>query len=111
MQALEHSICALLLLRLVGHNSSSEGMMRSRVERAFWRALYAPQPTQYIRRRHGNASAGCDSGERLLRAGFAVREAVSADDNSDQARDLCHGSGEKRLEGIKARVERTPLGL
>jgi hypothetical protein len=31
MQALEHSICALLLLRLVGHNSSSRGMMRWQV--------------------------------------------------------------------------------
>ena len=45
MQALEDSICALLLVRFVRHSSSSKGMLRSRVERPSWRALDAPQPT------------------------------------------------------------------
>jgi len=84
--------------------------MRSWVERPSCCALDAPQPTQDTRRHDGNASARRDSGERLLRAGFAMREAIAADDDGDQARNLRHGAGEECLQRVKAGVEGTSLG-
>jgi len=59
--------------------------------------LNAPEPTQDIHGENGNAGSGGDTGERLLRAGFTVGEAVAADDNGDQACNLRNGSGEKGL--------------
>ncbi len=73
--------------------------------------LYTPQPTEDIRRHDGDTSSRCDSGERLLRAGFTVREAIAADHDGDQARDLGHSAGEECLKGSEASVEGTTLGM
>ena len=56
--------------------------------------LYAPEPTQNIHCENGNARSRSDSGERLLRAGFAVSEAVAADDDGNQTCDFRDRSGE-----------------
>ncbi len=42
---------------------------------------------------------------------FAVREAIAADHDGDETRDLRNRAREKALNGGKAGVERTPLGM
>ena len=103
MQALEDSICAMLLLWFVWHKSLVLSML---VEGGCGRALHAPEPTQDIHGENGNARSGGNTGERLFCAGFAVRETVAADHDRDQTCNLRNGAGEKALDGGKARVER-----
>jgi hypothetical protein len=71
--------------------------------------LYAPEPTQDIHRHNGNARSGGDAGERLFRAGFAVREPVAADHDCDETSNLRDSAREKTLDSVKAGVERRAL--
>ena len=70
------------------------------------RSLNAPEPVQDIDGENGNARSGGNPGERLLCAGFAVRESVAADHDGNQTCDLRNRAGEKALDGGKAGVER-----
>jgi hypothetical protein len=99
MQALEDSICTMLLRWFVGHKGP-----RSRC----WLkvALYAPEPTQDIYGENGDARTGGNTSKRLFCAGFAMRESVAADHDCDQTCNLRDGAGEKALDGVKSRVER-----
>lgn len=67
--------------------------------------LHAPEPSQNIHGENGNASAGSDASQCLLRAWLPVRKAVAANDDSDQTRDLGDGSREEGLNGREAGVE------
>ncbi len=69
-------------------------------------ALYAPEPTQDIHRKYRNARSGGNAGQRLLCAGFAVRESVAADHDRNQTCNLRDRAGEEALDGVKAGVER-----
>ena len=69
-------------------------------------ALYAPEPTQDIYGENGDARPSGNAGERLFRAGFAMRESVAADHDCNQTGNLRDRAGEKALDGVKARVER-----
>ena len=99
VQALEDSICAMLLLWFVWHKFLVRGAWLEV-------ALYAPEPTQDIHREDGNARSGGNAGERLFCTGFAVRESVAADHDCNQTCNLRDGAGEKGLYGVKAGVER-----
>src|SRR5208282_1259954 len=77
VQALEDSICAMLLLWFVGHKFLVAGAWLKV-------ALYSPEPTQDIHRKYRNARSGGNTSERLFCAGFTVGEAIAADDNGDQ---------------------------
>jgi len=68
-------------------------------------ALYTPEPTQDIYRENGNARSGGDTSERLFRAGFAMREAVAADNDCYQTRNFRDCPGEKALDSVKAGIE------
>ena len=59
------------------------GITGQKVQRWLRVPLYAPEPTEDIGRHDGNTSSRCGSGERLLRAGFTVCEAVAADHDGD----------------------------
>jgi len=72
MQAFEDPICAMSLLYFVWHKSSFERWLK-----VAGTVLNAPEPTQDIHGENGNAGSGGDTGERLLRAGFTVGEAVA----------------------------------
>ena len=99
VQALEDSICAMLLLWFVGH--------KFLVPRRWLKvALYAPEPTQDIYGENGDARSSGDASKRLFCAGFAMRESVAADHDCNQTGNLCDSAGEKALDGVKARVER-----
>ena len=69
-------------------------------------ALHAPQPTQDIHRENRNSGSGSNTSEGLLRAGFAVCEAIAADDDGNQACNLRDGASEKVLDGTKVRYRR-----
>jgi hypothetical protein len=69
-------------------------------------ALDAPEPTQDIHSKNRNTSSGGNAGERFLRPGFAVCEAVAADHDCNQTGNLRDGAGEKGLDGVKAGIER-----
>jgi hypothetical protein len=57
-------------------------------------------------------ACSCCSGWSLLRAGFSVREAVAADHDRNQTRDLGDGPGEEGLNSRKPGVEgRSALGM
>jgi len=43
------------------------------------RSLNAPEPAEDVDGQNGDAGSGGNAGERLLCAGFAVRESVAAD--------------------------------
>src|ERR1019366_7820098 len=101
VQALEDSICAVLLPWLLWHTSSSKDGGK-----VAGRALYSPEPTQDIQSENGNAGSGGNAGQRLFCAGFTVGEAIAADDNGDQTSNLRNGAGEEGLDGVKAGVER-----
>ena len=58
-----------------------------------------------------NAGSRCDSGKRLLRSGFTVREAITADHDGDQACDLGHRASEECLKESETGVERAALGM
>src|ERR1700733_8664830 len=72
---------------------------------------HTSEPTEDIRRHQGNASSRCDSGKRLLRSGFTVREAITADHDGDQACDLGHRASEECLKESETGVERAALGM
>ena len=61
--------------------------------------LNTPEPTQDVHREDGNASPGSDTGESLLCAWFAVREAVTADHNGDETCDLGDRTCKQGLQG------------
>src|SRR5579862_717824 len=98
MQALEYSICAMLLLWLVRHNPSSKCELNV--------ALYAPEPTQDIHRENSNARSSGNTSESLFCAWFPVREPVPADHDRNQTCNLCNGAGEQTLDRVEASVER-----
>src|SRR5271165_7212617 len=75
------------------------------------RSLNAPEPAQDIDGENGNARSGGNAGERLLCAGFAMGEPVAADHDCNQTCNLRNRAGEKALDGGKAGVERTSLGV
>ena len=68
--------------------------------------LHAPEPTQDVDSENGNPGSGSDAGESLLRARFAMREAIAANHNRNQACDLGDGSSEEGLQSGEAGVER-----
>jgi hypothetical protein len=98
VQALEDSICAMLLLWFVGHKFLVAGWLKV--------ALYAPEPTQDIYGENGDARSSGNASKRLFCAGFAMRESVAADHDCNQTGNLRDGAGEKALDGVKSRVER-----
>src|SRR5215469_18433528 len=73
--------------------------------------LDTPQPSEDVRRKHGDPSAGRDSSEGFLAARFAVGKLISAYDDGDQTGDLCDGAGEQCLQGGKTVVERRALRM
>ena len=64
-------------------------------------ALYAPEPTQDIHRKYRNARSGSNAGQRLFRAGFAVRESVAADHNCDQTCNFRDGASKEAWMALK----------
>jgi hypothetical protein len=100
VQALEDSICAMLLLCFVWHNS-----LALRGLKVAGKALYAPEPTQDIDGEDRNTRSGGNPGESLLGTGLAVREAVAADHDCHQTRNLRNGACEKALDRRKTGVE------
>src|SRR6266436_7716921 len=78
---------------------------------AVGKVLHAPEPTQDIHGEDGNARSGSNTGECLFRTRFAVGEAVAADHYRNQTCNLRNRAGEKALDGGKAGIERTPLGM
>jgi hypothetical protein len=74
-------------------------------------ALNAPKPTQDIHRKYRDSRSSGNTSQRLFCAGFAVREAVATDHNCDQTCNLRNGVGEKALDGVKAGIEGTSLGM
>ncbi len=81
-------------------------MLANGIEGGWEDALHAPEPTQDIHRENGNARSGSNASQRLFRAGFAVREAVAADDDRDQTCNFRDRASEEALDGVKAGVER-----
>ena len=76
---------------------------------AFEKGAIRPEPTQDIPCENGNTRSGRNASERLLCAGFAVREAIAADDDCNQTCNLRNRACEKGLDGVKAGVERRTL--
>ena len=68
-------------------------------------------PEVFRDRKYRNARSGSNAGQRLFSAGFAVGEAIAADDNRDQTCNLRDGACEKSLDSVKAGVEGTPLSV
>ena len=68
--------------------------------------LYSPEPTQNIHSEDRYAGSGRNAGERLLSAGFTMREAIAADHNCYKTCNFRDRSGEKGLDGVEAGIER-----
>ena len=68
--------------------------------------LHTPKPGQNVGGKHGNSRAGCDAGQGLLGARFAVRELVAADHDGDQTCHLGNRAGEEGLHCGEAGIER-----
>jgi hypothetical protein len=97
VQTLEDSICAMLLLRFVWHKPSSIRKLNL--------PLYAPEPTQHIYGKNGNARSCGNASKRLFCAWFAVREAVAADHDCDQTCNFRDRPCEEALDSVKAGIE------
>ena len=67
--------------------------------------LHTPKPTQDVHSENGNTSSGGNPSEGLFRAGFAVRKAIAADHNCNQAGDPRNRSSEEGLESGEAGVK------
>lgn len=68
--------------------------------------LGSPQPAQYVRGEHCDSGSGGDTGKRLLRAGFSMREAVTANHDGNQTGDLRDRAGEEVLQRGEPAIER-----
>ena len=74
--------------------------------------LNAPQPSQHIRRKHGDSGSSGHARQRLLRARLTMCKLVSANDDGNQAGDFGYGASEERLQGGEAGIKgRTALGV
>ena len=73
--------------------------------------LNTPKPRQYVGCEYSDPAPGCNAGQSLLGAGFAVSELISTDDDCNQTCDFRYRSGEQGLHCSEARVKGRPAGL
>jgi hypothetical protein len=62
VQTLEDSICAMLLLCFIRHQSLLQTLLVAGRRELLKGALYAPEPTQDIHGENGNARSGSNAG-------------------------------------------------
>lgn len=68
-------------------------------------ALDTPEPSQNIRRQHGDSCAGSNTRQCPLGSGLAVGKLVSTDDNGDETRNFGNCASKEGLQGCKTGIE------